>query len=182
MPYDDDDLFGEEFDFVDDDDDDDEVAESRGKKDADEDEPAPKSRRRTPARDKAEKPEKPPAERAPRGRAKPPAAGRRNSRPPVEEPPAADVEEPLQDDAPLDEEVAQEEPTPEPVGPPADHVVHIYEYGKLKRTIPRKFTDEEAVSFAEEYTRTGKAYGRYAVATPEDEEPAPTFAGASRGS
>jgi hypothetical protein len=59
--------------------------------------------------------------------------------------------------------------------------VHIYEYGRLKRTLPRKFTDEEAVSFAEEYTRTGKAYGRYAVATPEDEEPAPTFAGASRG-
>ena len=59
--------------------------------------------------------------------------------------------------------------------------MHIYEYGRLKRTIPRKFTDEEAVSFAEEYTRTGKSYGRYAVATPEDEEPAPTFAGASRG-
>lgn len=84
-------------------------------------------------------------------------------------------------DEPRYEEAAQDEPAPQPTGPPADHVVHVYQYGKLKRTIPRKFTDEEAVGFAEEYTRTGKAYGRYAVATPDDEEPAPTFAGASRG-
>ena len=60
-------------------------------------------------------------------------------------------------------------------------VVHVYEYGKFKRTIPRKFTDEKAVDFAEEYTRTGKAYGRYAIATPDDEEPAPTFAAAAKG-
>jgi hypothetical protein len=57
----------------------------------------------------------------------------------------------------------------------------VYEFGRLKRTIARKFTDEEAVTFAEEYTRTGKANGRYAVATPDDEEPSPTFSGASRG-
>jgi hypothetical protein len=69
---------------------------------------------------------------------------------------------------------------PEPTGPPADHVIHIYEFGKLKRTIPRKFTDEQAVGFAEEFTRTNKAYGRYAVATPDDEEPAATFAGAAK--
>jgi hypothetical protein len=177
MPYDDDDdLFGHEFDFVDDDDED-EAAKSR--ESADEDEPAPKSRRRPAARGKSEKP----AADRPKGRGKSPAAGgRRNSRPPVEE--VAEPEQeaaPVADEEPVEEEVAQEQPAPEPVGPPADHVVHIYEYGQLKRTIPRKFTDEEAVSFAEEYTRTGKAYGRYAVATPEDEEPAPTFAGASRG-
>jgi hypothetical protein len=76
---------------------------------------------------------------------------------------------------------AAAEPEPAPTGPPADHAVHIYEFGRLKRTIARKFTDEEAVGFAEEYTRTGKAYGRYAVATPDDEEPSPTFAGASKG-
>ena len=69
---------------------------------------------------------------------------------------------------------------PEPAGPPADHVVHIYEFGVLKRTIPRKFTDEQAVGFAEEFTRTNKAYGRYAVATPDDEEPAATFVGAAK--
>ena len=78
------------------------------------------------------------------------------------------------DDEPLDDERRRSSRNrlPPSPGPPADHVVHVYEYGKFKRTIPRKFTDEEAVSFAEEYTRTGKAYGRYAVATPDDEEPA----------
>jgi hypothetical protein len=60
-------------------------------------------------------------------------------------------------------------------------VVHIYEYGEFKRTIPRKFTDEQAVGFAEELTRTGKPYGRYAIATPEDEEPSPTFAAPAKG-
>ena len=41
-------------------------------------------------------------------------------------------------------------------------------------------TDEQAVGFAEEFTRTNKAYGRYAVATPDDEEPSATFAGAAK--
>jgi hypothetical protein len=87
-------------------------------------------------------------------------------------------------DEPYDDEPSEVEPQEEPArasGPPADHVVHIYEYGDLKRTIPRKFTEQEAVSFAEEYTRTGKAYSRYAVAMPEDEEPSKTFAGAAKG-
>ena len=79
-----------------------------------------------------------------------------------------------------DEEFAEARPA-DPTGPPADHVIHIYEFGKFKRTIPRKFTDEEAVNFAEEYTRTGKAYGRYAIATPDDEEPAEEFADAAKG-
>ncbi len=79
-----------------------------------------------------------------------------------------------------DPEIADEAPAV-PAGPPADHCVHIYEYGKLKRTIPRKFTDEEAVSFAEEYTRTGKPYGRYAIATPDDEVPSEEFADAAKG-
>lgn len=178
MPYeDDDDLFGEDFDFVDDDDDD--VAEPTAEA-KDEDSSPPVPRRRPPAKGR---PEKPPVDR-PRGRGRSPAGpGRRNDRQPVEDGSPAPVPDPpaFSDDAPVEEEVFREEPAPAPMGPPADHVVHIYEYGKLKRTIPRKFTDEEAVGFAEEYTRTGKAYGRYAVATPEDEEPSPTFAGASRG-
>jgi hypothetical protein len=172
MPYDDDDdLFGEEFDFVDEDD----VAGSEPE-DA-EKSVEPKPRRRSPAPDKS-----PP--NRPKGRSRPSGpGGRRNSRPPIDEPvPAAAEPEPVGFDAgPVGEDVARPESAPAPTGPPSDHVVHIYEFGKLKRTIPRKFTDEEAVGFAEEYTRTGKAYGRYAVATPEDEEPAPTFAGASRG-
>jgi hypothetical protein len=88
------------------------------------------------------------------------------------------------DDVPVDDEPSEVEPEPTPAqasGPPSDHVVHVYEYGNFKRTIARKFTDEEAVGFAEEYTRTGKPYGRYAIATPDDEEPSPTFAGAAKG-
>jgi hypothetical protein len=188
MAYDDDDdLFSEEFDFVDEDDDAD-----RGTVE-DEQDADSKPRKRASARDK-DKPEKG-SSRAPK-RGRPPASGKRESRresaapkpstpapppaPPLEKAPVGYI----MDDEPVDEatsEIEAEAPAPEPVGPPADHVVHVYEYGQFKRTIPRKFTDEEAVSFAEEYTRTGKAYGRYAIATPEDEEPAPTFAAAAKG-
>ena len=188
MPYDDDDdLFNHEFDFVDDDDDD--AKPSKAK-----DEAEPKTpRRRSASGDKAGKP---PA-RVPRKGTKPPAAdAKRPARAPrrdAAKPPAPPQQpmEPapqgyLMDDPPLDDEPSElevaaeaEAPAPAvPTGPPADHVVHIYEYGEFKRTINRKFTDEEAVSFAEEYTRTGKCYGRYAIATPDDEEPAPTFAAA----
>lgn len=90
--------------------------------------------------------------------------------------PAAELEP-----APEAEVEAEEAAAPAvPAGPPADHVVHIYEFGVLKRTIPRKFTDEQAVGFAEEFTRTNKAYSRYAVATPDDEEPSKTFVGAAK--
>jgi hypothetical protein len=170
MAYDDDDdLFSEEFDFVDEDDD----AADKGEP-AEETDPPP--RRRSPAQDRS------PPERG-RGRTRPGAPTNRRGRGASSEPPPASdeqVEPPAFAEEPLDD-LSAEQPAAAPAGPPADHVVHIYEFGKLKRTIPRKFTDEEAVGFAEEYTRTGKAYGRYAVATPEDEEPAPTFAGASRG-
>ncbi len=190
MPYDDDDdLFGEEFDFVDDDD------AEEGEAAADE-RTAPKPKKRPAGRDK-EKAEKPP--RGPkRPKAAPPAA-KREPRRESPEPRKADdggAKAPLEPapvgyilgDAPDDDEPSEIEP-PEaapqtaaaPSGPPADHVVHVYEYGDFKRTIDRKFTDEEAVGFAEEYTRTGKAYGRYAIATPDDEEPSPTFAGAAKG-
>ncbi|MBA4106748.1 MAG: hypothetical protein C0485_13410 [Pirellula sp.] len=227
MPYDDDDdLFGEEFDFVDDDDSDDDDSELEEK-------PKAKPTKKKPAakdKEKADKPASRAPKRAPRGAGKTekPAAKRESRR--DDEPKSTEPKSPgpipklppaksLGDKAPVgylsfahgldidDEEddeppfaaappaiekapVAEarfEEPAPtpapappEPTGPPADHVIHIYEFGKLKRTIPRKFTDEQAVGFAEEFTRTNKAYGRYAVATPDDEEPAETFAGAAK--
>ncbi|HEX6963221.1 MAG TPA: hypothetical protein VF175_15245 [Lacipirellula sp.] len=192
MPYDDDDdLFNHEFDFVDDDDDDvKEKAQEEGES---------KSRRRGPAprgrKDKVEGGEKAdkPASRGPK-RAGPARPRRNGGRGPAEQKPAAPAApiEPapvgylmgdVGDDDIAEEpsEIETEAAAPAPAGPPADHVVHIYEYGAYKRTVNRKFTDEEAVSFAEEFTRTGKAYGRYAIATPEDEEPAPTFAGAAKG-
>lgn len=228
MPYDDDDdLFGEEFDFVDDDDTDDDDSELEEK-------PKAKPTKKKPAaKDKAEKPARAP-KRAARGegKAEKPAAkreARRDERseseagpkspgpipklppaktpvdktpvdkapvgylsfahgldidededdPPFAEKPPAAADVPAFAE-PKAEDLAPAPAPPEPAGPPADHVVHIYEFGKLKRTIPRKFTDEQAVGFAEEFTRTNKAYGRYAVATPDDEEPSATFAGAAQ--
>jgi hypothetical protein len=198
MPYDDeDDLFDHDFDFVDDDDDAEEASAEN-----EDDSPKPKPAKKRPAsrgrskdkdKDKGEKG----STRAPkRGRTAPKREPRRESEgtpPPTKPPalpptPAAPLEpapvgyilsDELFDDEPSEVE-AQPQPPQAVSGPPADHVVHIYEYGEFKRTIPRKFTDEEAVSFAEEYTRTGKAYGRYAIATPEDEQPSPTFAGAAK--
>ena len=193
MAYDgDDDLFGEEFDFVDDDD----AADDRAAEPEESCDSKPKRRGRGRDKDGKEK-EKPakPASRAPK-RAKGAAGGAKSeprrpaaeperptpAKPPVDRAPVGYI----MDDEPLEDDVVDSEPEPSPepavaAGPPADHVVHVYEYGVFKRTIDRKFTDEEAVGFAEEYTRTGKAYGRYAIATPEDEEPAPTFAGAAKG-
>lgn len=55
--------------------------------------------------------------------------------------------------------------------PPANYRVHIYEYRQYKRTIDRPFTGEDAESFASEYNRTAKPYGRFAVAGKEDAKP-----------
>lgn len=235
MPYDDDDdLFGEEFDFVDDDDSDDEDSELEEKpkakpakkkaapKGKEKGEKADKPASRAPKRGRSAKaPEKPAAKRelrrdenddsdatpkSPGLIPKLPASKSSSDKAPVgylsfahgldiddeddDEPPFAAAPAAIER-APIAEvkyeEAAAPVPAPapapappEPTGPPADHVIHIYEFGKLKRTIPRKFTDEQAVGFAEEFTRTNKAYGRYAVATPDDEEPAATFAGAAK--
>lgn len=227
MPYDDDDdLFGDEFDFVDDDDADEEDSELEEKpkakpakkkpvaKDKAKSEKGEKSTSRAPKRGRAktaEKAEKP-AKREPRRESRDESASPKSPGPipklppakgPIEKAPVgylsfahglelddeddepSRIEEPAEIEAtpvaetPAEEPAAEEAP-PVPAGPPADHVIHIYEFGKFKRTIPRKFTDEQAVGFAEEFTRTNKAYGRYAVATPEDEEPSPTFAGAAK--
>lgn len=147
MAYDDDDLFDEEFDFVDEDEDSDvEESESDELGSDVEEEPA-KPKRRSPraksAKGGAKKPEKKPS-------------------------PAAEEE---------DEEFAAEVDEPEeaaaPAGPPTDHVVHIYEFGKFKRTIQREFTDEDSIKFAEEFNRTSKSYGRHAVPVERSEEPEP---------
>ena len=69
---------------------------------------------------------------------------------------------------PPDEEAVDEFGRPEP---PADHVVHIYEYKKFKRTIDRPFTAEDAEAFASEYNRTAKPYARFAITGREDAKP-----------
>jgi hypothetical protein len=58
--------------------------------------------------------------------------------------------------------------------PKPDYVVHIYEYQKLKRTIDRPFTPEDAEAFATEYNRTSKSYG-FAVTGKNDAKPKKTL-------
>lgn len=62
---------------------------------------------------------------------------------------------------------------PEPL---ANYVVHVYELGRLKRTIDRNFTAEAAEAFATEFSRTSKRYGRSAVAGKKDTQPAKEIA------
>ena len=71
---------------------------------------------------------------------------------------------------------AAEEPEQpaEPEGPPADHVVHLYEHGKFTRTVQREFTEDDAEAFATEFNRTSASHGRHAVAASKDAAPAPT--------
>jgi len=73
-----------------------------------------------------------------------------------------DADEVLSDDA--DDEFGRPEPQ-------ADHVVHVYENRKFKRTIDRPFTAEDAEAFASEYNRTAKPYSRFAIAGKEDAKP-----------
>jgi len=125
-----DDLYDEEFDFVDEDDDDD--AESDDEDDNDDDSPS------------------------------------------------GDTDIAEEEDSPLEGEANGEvsgEPAEEPVdeygrtAPLANYVVHVYENKKLKRTIDRAFTPEEAEAFATEYNRTGKNYARVAVTAKNDVTP-----------
>ncbi|MEM9660095.1 MAG: hypothetical protein AAF961_17160, partial [Planctomycetota bacterium] len=175
MAYDDDDLFEEEFDFVDEDDlaDDasepivDEEPEPKRKKSA-----APRAKR--PAKRAKKKAAKIPRARSQDAEDKP--AGGQDSRNEAEVQEAEAADEAKDDDA----IAAPSEVSAEREGPPADQVVHIYEYGQLLRTIPRKFTEAEATAFAEEYSRTGKPYGRLAIPASQDDAPAKSFADAAK--
>ena len=79
-------------------------------------------------------------------------------------------------------EVAVDEQGEEPVDeygrpetPPANYVVHLYEHKKFTRTIDRPFTAEDAESFATEFNRTSKNYGRWAVSGKNDAKPKKTI-------
>jgi hypothetical protein len=61
----------------------------------------------------------------------------------------------------------------EPVGPPADYLVHVYELRKFKRTIARPFTSDDADKFVQEYNRTSANHSRWAVAGQKDDQPTP---------
>jgi hypothetical protein len=62
-----------------------------------------------------------------------------------------------------------------PPAPPTNYRVHVYEYQQFKRTIDRPFTAEDAEAFASEYNRTSKSYARFAVAGKEDAKPRKTL-------
>ena len=125
---DEEDLYDEEFDFVDDDDIEDEEDEASDVE--------------------AEAVEEPSRERA--------------------EDQADDGRQPGEGDEPLDEYGRPEQL-------PANYVVHLYENKKFKRTIERPFTPEDAESFASEFNRTSKNYGRFAVTGKNDAKPKKTL-------
>ena len=139
-----DDLFGEDFDFVDEDDYETsaqpESAETE--EEVEEEVPAKSKRKSTP--------------RASKKAAKPRTAAK-------------------VDGAAEDESEEQKKEPEEPPGPPADHSVHVYEFGKFKRTIVREFTSDEAAAFVAEFNRTSSVHSREAVAASRDEKPAPSL-------
>ncbi|MFO0791356.1 MAG: hypothetical protein U0805_17995 [Pirellulales bacterium] len=98
-----------------------------------------------------------------------------------EEEPAADdseLEDEPADDGAADREPAEDEEPVDEYGrtePAANYVVHVYEHKKFKRTIDRPFTPEDAESFASEFNRTGKSYGRFAVTAKNDAKPKKTI-------
>ncbi|MGL4511512.1 MAG: hypothetical protein ACRCT8_00345 [Lacipirellulaceae bacterium] len=56
--------------------------------------------------------------------------------------------------------------------PQANYAVHVYEFGRYKRTVERDFTPEEADAYATEFSRTAKHYGRQAIAGKKEATPA----------
>jgi hypothetical protein len=164
---DDEDLYDDEFDFVDDEEDDDEESdddESDVDDEADDSEIADSELDESAVgRADAEPDSALDDEPTPR----PAAARRPASRSEEDAPVAGEIDrEPADDFA--DEEPVDEFGRPEPA---ANFRVHIYEFQQFKRTIDRPFTPEDAEAFASEYNRTSKSYGRFAVAGKEDAKP-----------
>lgn len=151
------DLYDEEFDFVDEDDDEEDESDEE------------EAEKKTPKRKKAA-PRKPikATKKAPKAVPRKKASAKRG----VEEPP---VEVPENDEqntneVPMEEteDALDEFGRPQPV---ANYVVHVYEHRKLKRTIDRDFTPEDAEAFATDYNKYAKAYGRVAVSGKKDVPP-----------
>lgn len=185
MPYkkdDDEDLFEDDFEFVDDEDDDEEEDDDDSELDEeddddedseldeeDEEEAAPAKPKRGVRKTAA--PAEPVA--APKGRGRPAPKGRDKAAAEKPAPAAATDDEPADEEEIAEEEVAQSEAATESVGPPADYVVHVYEFRKFKRTMARDFTSEDADKFAAEYNRTSANHSRWAVSGNRESQPAP---------
>jgi hypothetical protein len=144
---DEEDLYDEEFDFVDDDD----IDESEEEEDS--------SDLESEAAEAAEAP--------PRGRANSQRDNNQRDSDERENETGGEVgdrREPEEGEEPLDEYGRPEQP-------PANYVVHVYENKKFKRTIDRPFTPEDAEAFATEFNRTAKNYSRIAVTGKNDAKP-----------
>jgi len=172
MPFDDDDdLFGQDFDFVDEDEEiaaEDDAGKSKGPSksaQADDSEETEKPRRRT--RRGGKRGPKPREEAA---EAKSDSTAQADD----DSEQKADSEKADTEKKPDSEKKVEEEPA-KPQGPPTDHVVHVYEYRKLKRTINRAFTSDDATAFAAEYNRTSAAHGLAAVAGDREQTPSETL-------
>jgi hypothetical protein len=160
-PYDEDnqDLYDDEFDFVDDDDDDDEEDDQS---DLDDESELDSVDEGSAEEDDAES--ELDAEPAPREAvAKRPAREAHDNGADEAEQDGERDEDVIGDEEPADEYSRSELP--------ANFRVHVYEFRQYKRTIDRPFTAEDAEAFASEYNRTSKPYGRFALAGKEDAKP-----------
>lgn len=175
MPYkkeEENDLFEDDFEFVDDEDLEADDAEEDYEEDYEEEveevEPAPPPKRaKRTSRSKSKEP-------APKKTKKTPAKSRKKTKTKeVAEEPVETDSEPAADEGAADSEEQVE--SKEPQGPPTDHVVHIYEFREFKRTISREFTSEDADNFAKEFNRTSSNLGRWAVSAGKSVAPAPTI-------
>lgn len=177
MAYDDeDDLFGGDFDLVDEDESDlEEDSELEGSdvdselEEAEEDSEVEETPKKKPAKKKATPKKKSARKTAKSKKDDDEKPKRKRSRKKDDEPEdEADSDESDSDEG---EEEESEPEKKEPEGPPADHVVHLYLHDEFLRTLDRKFTGEEAVAFSEAYNKTSKPYGRRAIPTCEEEQP-----------
>jgi hypothetical protein len=146
---DDEDLYDEEFDFVDDDD----VEEDDVDEDDDDASDVESEVVEEPSRVRSE------------SRSRERSREQSDSRAAED---ASDERQPDEGDEPVDEYGRPEQP-------PANYVVHLYENKKFTRTIERPFTPEDAETFASEFNRTSKNYGRFAVTGKNDAKPKKTL-------
>jgi len=149
----DDDLFHEEFDFLDDD--------EEGKARA---EPEPEAKE---ASDDAPAGETNNGERVEKKRARP----KRGSRKPKDSTTESREEKSEPEGEEADSPKKEEEEEVKPPPPATDYVVHLYEHQDFLRTVDRPFTPEDAEAFASDYNRSAKAYGRFAVTAKNDAKP-----------
>ena len=172
---DEDDLFNEEFDLVDDDDYEDDDSDSSFDN---EDDSFEEVAEEEPEEKPAKKPKRKPAKKKAAGR------GRRPAKATAEENGSAEASEDAksadeQAESAEGEQAATEASETEGEDldefgrpkPEANYVVHLYEHKNFKRTIERPFTPEDAEAFATEFNRTGKVYGRMALAGKNDAKP-----------